>query len=466
MGTGSITATDHQVAEILRSISGPIFAATWSAKGQTSRLTVHVSNAPRARELKASIVYALRNIGIDAVSVRFHAAASLLSPRSLEGLVAKFAGDRIAYDPTQALTRAQALIIASHSVRASLGERIRGLFYAPRLRTFYVSLESARIAAGERVKVADLAGIEKAVLTAVSHAFATQLDSCPSVRVGFGLPSTVLVPVDQRSGARELGFVRVLRRYWKPVAVAALFGLGGATAAKAGDPAVSDANFKASSQFGNVVDDYAWQAQGQFTAPLGQDFGIQVEGGGGSLAGHEYYGVGGHLFTRDPDLYLLGLFGGYARSDEFGIEVARAGAEAEFYLSDITVMTTAGYQFSDNDLQEGVFGSIDIRWYMTNNFYIQGGAFVEKDRVFGRAGFEWQPGFMALPGLAFNVNGVFGDDDYRAIMGGMTYYFGAPASLKDRHRRQDPDSALFGLFQAVQQEQARLCTQYGAPTNC
>ena len=47
-----------------------------------------------------------------------------------------------------------------------------------------------------------------------------------------------------------------------------------------------------------------------------------------------------------------------------------------------------------------------------------------------------------------------------------TYYFGSNASLKDRHRRQDPDSALFSLFQSVQQEQHRLCVAYGAPTNC
>jgi hypothetical protein len=51
-------------------------------------------------------------------------------------------------------------------------------------------------------------------------------------------------------------------------------------------------------------------------------------------------------------------------------------------------------------------------------------------------------------------------------MGGLTYYFGVPASLQDRHRKYDPDSALFGLFQSVQQEQAALCAQYGAPTNC
>jgi len=83
-----------------------------------------------------------------------------------------------------------------------------------------------------------------------------------------------------------------------------------------------------------------------------------------------------------------------------------------------------------------------------------GGGF-DEDNSFGRLGAEWQLVFSALPGLAFRVDGVFG------ILGGITYYFGADASLKDRHRRQDPDSALFSLFQTVQQEQAKLCAKYG-----
>ncbi|MCE9522122.1 MAG: hypothetical protein K8S25_06785, partial [Alphaproteobacteria bacterium] len=335
------------------------------------------------------------------------------------------------------------------------------------LRTFYVSLETARVAAGEKLKVAELARIEQAVLKSVGAAFSPAAGDCPSVRVGFGMPSASLVPVDQRSVMRwGQQTLRAVRRYWKPVTVAALFGLGGAAAAKADAPAVSEANLKVSGNFGNVIDDYAWQVQGQFTAPIGEDFGLQLEGGGGAVNGHDFYGVGGHLFTRDPELYLLGLFGGYAQAGDFDLEVARAGAEAEFYLSDLTVLATAGYQFSGTDQLDGAFGSIDLRWYVTNNFYLSGGGMVEKDKLYGRAGFEWQPGFMALPGLAFNATGVWGDDDYRSIMGGMTYYFGSNASLKDRHRKQDPDSALLSLFQSVQQEQARLCAAYGAPTNC
>ncbi len=59
------------------------------------------------------------------------------------------------------------------------------------------------------------------------------------------------------------------------------------------------------------------------------------------------------------------------------------------------------------------------------------------------------------------MQGVIGDDDYDSIMGGITYYFGSNASLKDRHRRQDPDSALLNLFHSVEEERSRLNAIYG-----
>lgn len=453
-------ATAHAVAEALRAVAGPVFAATWIERGRGRQLVVHVSSVAGRRQLKSTIVNVLTNIGVDNAVVRFHASSALMSPRSLEALVAKLAQGEIAYDPTQSLARAKALVAASHAVRASLADKLRGLFYAPQLRTYYVTLEASRVIAGDKVKVAELAAIESAVIAAVTAAFLGQ--EAPAVRVGFGLPATSLVAVDQQSVARrEGGLARFVKRYWKPVTVAALFGLGATGAARADDPAVAAPNFKLNGNFGEVIDDYAWNVQGQFTAPLGERFGVAVEGGGGAINGSEFYGAGGHLFTRNPDSYLLGVFGGYAESGEFDIDIARVGAEAEFYLNALTISATAGYQFS-SALGDGAFGSLDIRWYLTNNFYISaGGTIDEQDRKSLVAATEWQPGFAALPGLAFNARGVWSDDDYRSITGGMTYYFGEDANLKDRHRKYDPDSALLQLFQAVQKEQQRLCTQYG-----
>jgi hypothetical protein len=459
-----MSATDIAVAEALTSIAGPVFAAVWTERKKQTELVVHASAVRGQRSLKSNILNTLRSAGVDKAKVRFHAVSRLLSPRSLEALVAKLAGDKIVYDPTRALSRARSLVEASHAVRSSLTDRVRGLYYAPRLRTYYVALEPRRVSVGDKVKIADLAAIERAVVAAVGNAFASDIADCPAVRVGFGLPAASLVPVDSTSvmgwNARV---VQAVRRYWKPVTVAALFGFGAASAARAEEPAVADPNLKVSGHFGEVVDDYSWEVLGQFTAPLGQTFGLQLEGGGGAVDGHDYYGAGAHLFARDPDLYMLGVFGAYAEAGDFDISSTRVGAEGELYLSALTISAAAGYQFSDA-IGNGAFGSLDLRWYVTNNFYLQGGGSIEDDRAYGKVAAEWQPGFAALPGLAFNARGVWGEDDYHSIMGGLTYYFGPAANLKDRHRKYDPDSALFHLFQSVRQEQARQCAYYGA--NC
>ena len=49
------------------------------------------------------------------------------------------------------------------------------------------------------------------------------------------------------------------------------------------------------------------------------------------------------------------------------------------------------------------------------------------------------------------------------IYRGSTVLFPTMASLKDRHRRQDPELELVTLFKQVEQEREKLCAQYGCP---
>ena len=450
-----------KIVEALRLVAGPIFAAVLTESGAQALLTVHASSGPERRKLKASILDSLVGFPEYRIRVRFHKPADLLSAKSLEAFVAKLGGQQIVYDPTGALVRAKGLVDASRAVRSSLNEHINGLYYAPLLRTFYVTLKKERVVSGDKVRLSDLASIQNAVLEAISSAFITASAECPAVRVGFGLPAASLVPVDRLSimnWSARLGLA--VRRYWRPITVAALFGFGTTTAAHSQEAAVSESNLKVKGSFGEVIDDYTWTVDGAFTAPLGERFGLQVEGGAGASGGQDYYGAAAHLFARDPESYLIGVFGAYSEGSDFNVDAFRTGGEFEFYLNQLTVSGTAGYQFSQT-LGDKVFGSFDLKWYVTHNVAITAGALGDEDRVFGRGKLEWQPGFAALPGLAFHADGVWGDDDYQSIMGGLTYYFGSPASLKDRHRKQDPDSALFGLFQAVQAEQEKLCALYG-----
>jgi hypothetical protein len=453
--TSSYTVRE-QVADRLRAVAAPVFAATWSQE----TLIVHVSAVPQRRFVKANIREALTSVVEGRVRIVFHTAASLLAPRSLERLVKRISGDEIAYDPTGSISRAKSLVSAARATRTALDGKARGIFYAPRLRTLFVALDARRVGNGEKVKLGELGEIERQILTALKASFADQIADCPAIRVGFGVPAIELVPVDQRSvtgfGAR---LVQAVRQYWKPLAIAAVFGLGAGTAA-AKDPAVSQTNLKVTGTGGQTESESTWFVNGMLTAPLGHSWGIQVEGGAGGIDDDTIYGIGGHIFTRDPDSYLLGIFAAYSAEDKWDLDATRLGAEAEIYLNQVSILAQAGYQFSDST-QETAFGDIELRWYLTDNFALSGGASFTENSTIGTAGIEWQPGFSALPGLAFRVDGAWGEDEFDSVMGGITYYFGANAHLKDRHRRQDPDSALFGLFQSVQQEQKRLDALYG-----
>lgn len=454
MSSDSGVLNSSALSERLRAIAAPIFAATQLA----GTVVVHVAAVRRRRAVKLQIVEALA--GAQHVKVRFHNEANLLAPRSLERLIKRFSAGEIIYDPTGSVARATSLVAAAAAARTALGAKVEGIFYAPRLRTLFVALNAKQIAVGEKVKVGELADIERKVVTALGHAYAGQTADCPALRVGFGVPGVGLVAVDQRSVAGwGVRAVKAVRRYWKPVAVAALFGFG-ANAAAAKDPAVSQANLKVTGTGGTSNDDGAWFANGIFTAPLGQSWGFQLEGAAAGADGNTILGGAGHLFTRDPESYLVGLFAAYASESEFDLDAGRIGAEAEIYLDQVSILVAAGYQFSDN-IEETAFGDIQLKWYITDNFALSGGGTFDEVNSVARLSAEWQPGFSALPGLAFRVDGAIGDDDYDSIMGGITYYFGANASLKDRHRRQDPESAMIGLLHSVQQEQQRLCLQYG-----
>jgi len=457
----------ERIASSLRAIAAPIFAAAWSSERDDATLLVHVAAAPQRALLRKQISEALNAVGVERIRIRFHNAAQLHAPRSLERLVSRFGGEDIVYDPTEAIVRAKALVNASRAVRASISGKLFGLYYAPRVRTLYVALKASSLANGEKVKVSELASIESAVVDAMKSAFAAKLEDCPAVRVGFGLPQAHLVAVDTRSIVRWTShLVRAAKRFWKPITVAALFGFGMAgTAAADGDgsgraPAVSETNLKLSGSGGQTDDDKSWSVAAGLTVPVGQFTGVQLEAGGLGVDDDSVFAAGAHIFTRDPDKYLLGLFASYAKEDQFSLEAEQVGAEAELYLAQVSILAKAGYQFSDQ-LGDRAFGGIDLRWYATDNFAITAGGAFQEDQNQGHLTAEFMPGLSALPGLAFNVQGVVGDDDYHSIMGGITYYFGSNASLKDRHRRQDPESSLLNLFHSVEQERSRLQAIYG-----
>jgi hypothetical protein len=452
------------LVEALRSIPKPIFAATTGAGGSSEHVIVHVAATDDNESIRTLVHERLAGAGLAKADLRFYSATELSTGNSLEKLLGRFGNGGVLYDPTGCISNGRNLLALCQAARKQLGAKIAGFYFSPRMRTLYVKLAPTKVLTDGKVRATELAEIESLVGMQAVHVFGTRAADCPAIRIGFGLPSGALVPIDDASVPSRRwagGSIARLRRMWKPLTIATLFGLGVSTAT-AGGPAVSEPNLKVAAQGGVVSDESAWAGVAGFTAPIGEQFGLQLEGGAAGVDGDKTVGAAAHLFKRDPESYLVGVFVAHAAEDDFNLEATRVGAEAEIYLNQLTILAKAGYQFSDS-LQETAFAMIDLRWYASDNFAINAGGDFLEDSSVGRLEVEYMPGFASLPGLAFNVRGAIGDQDYDSLLGGITYYFGSDASLVDRHRKQDPDSALFSLFRTVEQERAELEAVYGAP---
>jgi hypothetical protein len=244
------------------------------------------------------------------------------------------------------------------------------------------------------------------------------------------------------------------------LAVAAALGLAGVASAQ--DPAVAIINLKVTAAAGTADSADAWVGVAGLTAPIGSEWGLQAEAGIAGVDGDTVTGFAGHLFTRDPASHLIGAFVSYASDDDFGLDATRAGVEAEIYLSQLTVLLKGGYQFSDT-VGDTAFGEVEVHFYASDNFRLAAGVSIDEQSTLGHVGAEWQMGFSSLPGLALRADAYIGENDFDSATAGITYYFGTDASLKDRHRKQDPDSALLMLFKRVEHQRAQGCTADGLP---
>jgi hypothetical protein len=232
--------------------------------------------------------------------------------------------------------------------------------------------------------------------------------------------------------------------------IAAVLGFGGPTPALADGPAVSAPNGKISAQGGAVDGDGSGIAVGTLTLPLGEQFGAQADGALGTVGGDFYGAGGGHLFWRDPEAALVGLTASYANLD--GIGMQRYGAEAEIYLPQVTFGLHAGYQAGEVD--HGVFGTGTVSWYATDDLRLTAGGGYAPDNGFGKLGVEYQPGFAALPGLAFFADGEISGDNSQAFAG-FRYYFGETKSLKLRHRQDDPGDVVTDIKPLQDEKEAQ-----------
>jgi len=189
---------------------------------------------------------------------------------------------------------------------------------------------------------------------------------------------------------------------------------------------------------------------GSLTLPLGYSYGMQVDAGYARIGDGNFGSTGAHLFWRDPTVGLLGVYAGYARLDRFGgQDLGRVGIEAQKFFGQLTLDGALGYRFGSSGVGDDVYGRARLQYYLTDNLMLMSG-YTYEGRSFGTLGMEYQLSSQANTGIAMFGEGQLHDNNNYAAIGGFKIFLGGDMSLKDRHRRQDPDS-YFGVdMQATQ----------------
>lgn len=196
-----------------------------------------------------------------------------------------------------------------------------------------------------------------------------------------------------------------------------------------------------------------FRAAGSLSIPLGDRFGAQGDVML-TMSGSDFYLAGaGHLFTRDPSSYLLGVTAGVVIAP--GATLTALGAEGELYLDRISLEGWAGLAAIDyadvlNPDLTGLFAIGDIAFYPMDDLRLAIGA----SSVLGdnslHFGAEYQLTDFAWP-LSLTADArIHGSGNY-TITAGLKGYLGPTGeskSLIDRHRQDDPPNRAVDLTNA------------------
>lgn len=183
----------------------------------------------------------------------------------------------------------------------------------------------------------------------------------------------------------------------------------------------------------NADDGERYHVAGSYSVPLNCEWGFQLDGAAGHVGDNSFAGIGAHLFTRDPDSHLFGIYSEFSNSGNN--DYTRVALEGELYRDQFTLTGLAGIENSDV-FDDQFFGIAQLSWYATDNFKLNVGVASYLDITAATFGGEWQP-----DGSSFSLfaEGSVGDDDHSSIYGGVRFYFGGEQkSLIRRHREDDP----------------------------
>jgi len=439
--SGTLSAA---LQSFLRAAPAPVFHAGADRDGK--RVVLHLTGDAPVQALKDGAAKALATSGLAAeIVVRQHDSRKIAGSETLEELVRPFEHEANLFDPTAIVGRAQVVVGAVREARAEIGKDLRGVFLDPVARVLYVVTKPGIDA--ERAAEIVLAAVDRATQRTGSRFNRPPL----TVKIVSELPLRPLVAVDR--GSHRLRPVQGRSKSMRNVlaGAAAALGIGGiATVAVAQQPgpAVSGVNAKIDARGGFMktegggIDGAAGFAGGALTAPIGQQFGVQLDAAAGSADGRFYWGAGAHLFWRDPTIGLLGIYGQHGEVKN--ASASRLGVEGDAYFGRFTLGGNVAYQWGNNsnriEVDDGIVAGVNLKFYITDNFMLRAGGGIEAGSGFGRGGFEFQPGFAALPGLSVFADAGGGSNSSVYALAGIRYYFGDNKTLIRRHREDDPDT--------------------------
>ena len=214
-------------------------------------------------------------------------------------------------------------------------------------------------------------------------------------------------------------------------------------AASKNRPAVDGVNGKLS--FGGAGGDLeGYGGSASLSIPLGHHFGFQLDAAAGKIDTRLYddisvYAVGAHLFWRDPDKGLLGLYGDTTHLDVGGgLTLFTLAVEGAVYLERFTIDGITGIEGGEN-IDNSFHSHIHLNYYPIDNLSLRIGHAYAFDQNFLSLGGEWALGASNGVTPSLYAVGIASQDDHRAFVAGMKFYFGQQDKTLIRiHREADP----------------------------
>lgn len=227
-------------------------------------------------------------------------------------------------------------------------------------------------------------------------------------------------------------------------------------------------------------------AIGTITVPIGHSFGAQLDMGAGALGNRPLGEAAGHLFWRDPDKGLVGVYGsGMLLGSKVGKGVWTAAGEFETYLGQFTGRAILGVQgasaFIGNvsaryinanggksafNVADYFHDQVEATFYPLDDLALSVGHIYSFNRnaVTGEVEYllpQFRGGNIAPSAF---ISGAYGWNNSSNIMAGIRIYFGNhDKSLIRRHREDDPVVRRQYTKPSIQAVTSAIGAQYSTP---